>query len=183
MVRNGDAHSLLLAATHSGTDLYCSLQGLAGPMLTSSYHQSGKGHTKVPGKIRLLDDDTVSLALFRGRVRLWKGQWPMDELDWNYKLRRDSDTRRSLVLEFDELSGSWSVEIWAIEACRSDLVDETLDEGEHIEPRFAHVLISWTQPQLLAVARSMRQKHLDAFRKSVEEHLFGQPRTSTNTMT
>jgi hypothetical protein len=148
--------SLLLAAVHRENDLYCFLPGaLSGATLASSYHQTGKSHTKVLGAVRLLDEERLPLAAFRGRLRLWSGSWPADLLDWDYKLKPDSDLRRNLVLELDELPRAWFVDLWAIEVGRADLVRETLDEAEELAPRLAALQIAWTQPQLLAVARSI----------------------------
>ena len=145
-------HALLYSASISGFDLYCSAHsGTTHHRLESSYHESGKTHTKVGHDAYRLDDGWErDLASFKGYRRLYSGSAAPDGLTWTYKPKKDSASRKTLVLDLDHVD-LWIVDLWMIEKHRLDLVLRVLDRGCDFEI-VDHARIDWTQPWLYAVA-------------------------------
>ena len=71
-------------------------------------------------------------------------------LDWIYKVRADSLTRRTLVLQWDRrISGGPSISYWAIESGIADPVKAALELGRFISMDVVGQVVSdWTVPQV-----------------------------------
>jgi len=86
----------------------------------------------------------------KGAVLLSQGG-PGGMLDWTYKVRADSSTRKTLVLQCDRrIAGSTSISYWAIESGIADPMKAAL-ELDRLGPMdvVGQVVSDWTVPQVM----------------------------------
>jgi hypothetical protein len=86
----------------------------------------------------------------KGAVLLAQGG-PGGMLDWNYKVRADSPTRNTLVLQSNRrIEGGSSISYWAIEPGITDPVKVALESGCLGRMDVAGQVVSdWTVPQVM----------------------------------
>lgn len=172
IVVDGSRYALIVRATLDDEDLYCAVQKThQGEALRQTYHKSGKRHTYVRETLRLLDDPSVPLRNFAGREKVWGVSPDLQGLDWSYKPKSDSPTRSSMILNLADLPEMWSVELWCIEKGRQDLVSEMLSSYPGGLGKLQHVLIDWTQPQLLAIALTLAPEVMESLKNYAAKHL------------
>lgn len=159
--REGQYQLLFFARMHD-FDLY------AGParmkkLLRSSYHASGAVHTHTPegrldGEPRMMPKD------FRGRENLYSG-WSSGT-DWSYRLKPNSSTRLTLIIESMAMERGLMLDLWAVEPQRDDLVTEILEEYGNKKgvELISSARVDWTRPQLMVVASTLTVASYEAFK-------------------
>jgi hypothetical protein len=170
VLRRGNRYALYFSARFTGTDLYCSgharlpfpgFADVSNP-LRFSYHQSGQLHHKARGERVGPARQETGLTNITGRAHIGGMSGLVEFADWTYVPKPDSRRRRNLILDLDAMSDApwsiefWAIEFWAIECGRHVLVEQTLEEQRERSVLLDHVLIDWTNPQLLLLAAAMR---------------------------
>lgn len=154
-------HALVLTATLRNENLYW----WTGPLgISESWHRSGVTGTKVESQHRLVGK-REPLKEFKGKRRLCTTSCEATGLDWSYKPKADSATRKTLKLELGEFPGT--ADLWAIENGRKDLVESVLSEYAYWQEILGTVHIDETQPQLLVVAWSLDRQQQELFQQSI----------------
>lgn len=148
-----------------GFDLYAGPHGVRN-MLRSTWHESGKVHTHTPAG-RQVGPPRVIPERFEGKERLFSGGYSGP--DWSYRPKPDSATRRTLILEQHTVGRGLTLDIWAVEAQRADLVAEVLAEYALMRgiELISYALIDSTRPQLMAVASTLSLDADASFRRTV----------------
>lgn len=153
MLADGNQHALTMGATLSKGELYVWSPIPGVPDLRQSYHASGQGHVHTPAG-RLRHDDSVPTAAFTGSRRLWGASVDPGLVSWNYTPKSDTPKRSTLILDRGTVGQypSCTVDVWAVETARTDLVEEVLSTYQVV---IAHVLAANDAPWLLAIAWSI----------------------------
>ena len=148
-------HALIAQANLKGGDIYCGapsrpVKGKKREIVRSSFHAGGPtrlhrfGLTTLAGHFGMRSDEV------KGAVLLSQGG-PGGMLDWTYKVRADSSTRKTLVLQCDRrIAGSTSISYWAIESGIADPMKAAL-ELDRLGPMdvVGQVVSDWTVPQVM----------------------------------
>lgn len=171
VLRRGSSYALALRATIRGEDLYCAVdREPRGEVLRTSWHSSGATHTYVYGSKRVPYSKGTPLREFTGKLRLWGASSDPDDLDWSYRPKKDSAWRRTLVVDVAEVCRPFSIDCWAVEAERDDLIGEAFAESRRFNVVVSSIRIEWSRPQLLAIVTRPRPELLasiDAIVKSL----------------
>jgi hypothetical protein len=148
-------HALIAQANIKGGDIYCGtprrpVKGKKRQIVRTSFHARGPtrlhrfGLSTLAGHLGMKPDEV------KGAVLLSRGG-PGGSLDWTYKVRADSSTRKTLVLQCDRrIAGSTSISYWAIESGIADPVKAALKLGR-LGPMdvVGQVISDWTVPQVM----------------------------------
>lgn len=163
-LRSEGRYQLLFFARLQGFDLYAGPGGLKS-LLRSSWHGTGKVHIHTP-EGRKVGAPRVMPEEFRGCAKLYSGGY--SGTDWSYRPKPDSPTRRTLILESIAVERGLSLDLWAVEPQRDDLVAEILAEYRGLKgiELISHTLVDWTRPQLMAVAGTLTAAAGEASRRS-----------------
>ena len=165
---NGRYHLVLDARVH-GFDVY-SQSGLAWGKkanFKSSWHETGKTHLFTPFE-RQIGTQKVAPQNFKGKMQLPAGAHG-GVLTWGYKLKADTNNRRSLVIEVSLLEGKpYTAELWAVEQGREDLVQEIVTgAGYQGKEVVGYIVADWTQPQLVALVSTLTDSAMSALNQSI----------------
>ena len=146
-------YQLVLRADVKGFEIYAGPHG-ARNLLRSSWHETGMVHIHTPAG-RKIGKPQVRPERFTGKAQLYQGGYI--GLDWSYRPKPDSKTRRTLLIEKQASSRPLNCAIWAIERNQSDLLKEVLAsyDGSRGLVLVSHLAIDWTQPRLLAVVSTL----------------------------
>ncbi|MEQ1844714.1 MAG: hypothetical protein ABL983_03950 [Nitrospira sp.] len=155
-------YQLLFFADLLDFDLYAGPHGVQN-VLRSSWHETGQVHIHTP-EGRKLGPPRVMPQHFEGTAKLYSGGYTGP--DWSYRPKPDSLTRRTLILDKRSIERSLTLDIWAIEAMRDDLVAEVLAEysGARGIDLVSHATVAGTRPQLMAVAGTLTLPAWDSLR-------------------
>ena len=140
-------HGLVWSATLHGHDLYA---GTADQAFQFAYHESGKGHVHFSRrKDRLVMPPSVPIAHIAGAQKV--GGWAVERPKWGYKPKPDTAYRKTAVLH--EISGLCppTIDLWLLEANRSDLADGILHRISRDGDILATLHIDAAVPELFAV--------------------------------
>lgn len=148
-------HALIAQANMKGGDVYCGtsprlLKGKKREIVRSSFHARG------PTRLHRIGLDTLAGHLgmrpdeVKGAVLLAQGG-PGGQLDWTYKVRADSSTRKTLVLQWDRrIKAGTLISYWAIESGIADPVKAALELCRLVPMDVVgHVVSDWTVPQVM----------------------------------
>jgi hypothetical protein len=148
-------YALIAQANLKGGDIYCGtpsrpVKGKKREIVRSSLHAGGPtrlhrfGLTTLAGHFGMRPDEV------KGAVLLSQGD-PGGRLDWIYKVRADSSTRKTLVLQCDRrIAGITSISYWAIESGIADPVKAALELGRFPAMDVVGQVVSdWTVPQVM----------------------------------
>jgi hypothetical protein len=139
-----------------------------GEAMRHSLHESGQSHLYITGETRRIRHEhpvDAPPADLRGATVLVSASAPSPldpQLEWTYKPKPDRASRRNLAIEAETMPSSWSIDFWAIEPGRQDLVDAAVEELAARFQVLGHVLLDTTTPWILAVAWSIGQEKIDA---------------------
>lgn len=148
-------HALIAQANVKGGDIYCGtpsrpIEGKKRQIVRTSFHARGPtrlhrfGLPTLAGHLGMKSDEV------KGTVLLSQGG-PGGSLDWTYKVRADSSTRKTLVLPCNRrIAGSTSISYWAVESGIADPVKAAL-ELRRLGPMdvLGKVVSDWTIPQVM----------------------------------
>ena len=155
-----------LSLTRKG-DLYfgTSLAPFDPQVFRTSYHKDGTRFTRLPKGRQPERHETPPIEL-KGKVKLGASSGDSRMLRWDYTPKADSRKRHTLILESQDLPRSWTVDLWAIESRRKDLVGEILADYPPHGVVLAYVQADWCQPQFLAVIWTLSGKAWAALERS-----------------
>ena len=169
---DGQRHALYWRVNMTGNNIYTGTQRLRRrEIFRLSYHESGHSNLAVMGR-PVPSDCKPSLDNFMGKFKVAAFSGDRSSLPWNYRLKQDSAIRRNFVLDLRSFLDipSWTVELWAVEAGRPDLVTEILlTEYEGGGRVLTHLHADWTVPELLLVAWTLTPEAWAALERSVAE--------------
>ena len=171
VVRTGNDYAVAFYAHLQGNDLYYGPRLSAGSdLFKATYHESGKAHLRVPTRGgRLISEPSVPLAKVKGKKHLGASSGDQKMLEWGYKPKPDSPTRRTKILDAEDINApSWTTELWALEPGRPELVGEAIKfyspEGVVVD----YVLAEWPSPNLLIVIWTLKSEGWAALERSVK---------------
>ena len=167
VLRQDDQYATAFFATLKGEDLYYGPRLRIGDeTFRASYHASGKQHLRTPMG-RKINEPLTRPRDLKGKKKLGASSGNPTMLQWGYKPKPDTATRRTVILDNAQLRyPSWTVDLWAIEAGRDDLVAEALRDYENCGVVVASVRADWPQPQLLAVVWTLTPEGWIALERS-----------------
>jgi hypothetical protein len=143
-------------------------------MLTSSHHRTGLRHTYVDGRnYRIIDDPAQPIADFRGFERRWSGSNEADALDWTYRLKPDSKTRKNVIVDLDDATELWSIDLWFIEPYRVDFLLKIRDSYHSDLRIFSEGGLTKTIPWIHAIASTHTDEALREMYESMAPELRG----------
>lgn len=168
-----DRHALVGRVTVRGFDVYFGFRGQGSEeILGSSYHETGKTHTKIAGgRKRIIGSPVRPVQEFQGAQRVWAGGPSPEELTWKYRVRAELGSRRNFIVDLDALEVVPTVDVWLIErggvtpladimqAYRSSAYQQFIDCK----------IVDWTQPWVLTVAWSPKPEVLESLRKYIAD--------------
>ena len=166
-------HALIGQANIKGGDIYCGtpprpIKGKKREIVRSSFHARGPtrlhriGLETLAGHLGMRPDEV------KGTVLLSQGG-PGGMLDWTYKMRADSATRKTLVLQWDRrIEGGTCISYWAIESGIADPVEAAL-ESSRLGPMdvVGHVVSNWTVPQVMILVMVPSEAMLASLEASI----------------
>jgi hypothetical protein len=157
-------YQLLFFADLIGFDLYAGPHGVQN-LLRSSWHATGQVHTHTPAG-RQVGPPRVMPENFVGKAKLYSGGYTGS--DWSYKPKPNSSHRQTLVLERHAIERGLTIDLWAVETNRLDLIAEVLGQysGSRGVELVSHATTDWTRPQLVAVAGTLALAAWAALQKS-----------------
>ena len=171
VMHDGVRHALYWTATLQGSDIY------AGPphvrrrkIFRISYHESGELRLYLLGRDPKLTASTPPASII-GKVRL--GHWShiLNTVRWDYRPKKDSKKRKSLIIDVCKLEvpDSLTVELWAVELGRNELISEILeDDFSEARQRLGYLHADWTRPLLLVTVWTMAPKVRAALERSIK---------------
>jgi hypothetical protein len=151
VIFDGQRHALYLSLSLFGQDIYTTLGGSSGRnLIRHSYHWSGETHLRVAERIVSRAKQT-RLQSISGRARIAVASQSLSGLDWSYKFKNDSKTRRNIIIHTRILADipSFTVEVWAIEP-KQDNKNALMSEFEQ-NRILTHAHINWTNPEFVIV--------------------------------
>ena len=150
---NGEHHALYLSLNLRGHDIYTSSGHVDDrDLFRHSHHASGQTHLRVADQI-ISRERGQRPSNVTGKARIAIVSQSFNGLEWRYKLRKETKTRRNIVIDTRVVNvPQFTVEIWTIEPKQGSL-DDVLSEFrihkilicEHIAsttPEF--VVVVWT---------------------------------------
>ncbi len=144
-------NALLLWVALRGFDLYVGSDPRKPPLSRASFHKSGVHHIHWKEASTLRAPNRMKLSEITG-IRRIPGVGATFPLEWAYKCKPDTPTRRTTVIDFSKVY-AWGVELFAIPKARRG-VTSWLEQNKDKGPKriLGYVLADWTDPQLLALA-------------------------------
>jgi hypothetical protein len=122
-----------------------------------SHHASGQTHLRVADKI-VSREERQRPASISGRLQLSAVSNTLPGLDWTYKPKKESRTRRNVIIDMRSLTvPSFTAEVWAIEPGQRSQVDAVLAEFQNAKI-ITHDHIDWTAPEFVIVAWSLPEQ-------------------------
>jgi hypothetical protein len=169
-------HALIAQANIRGGDIYCGtpprpVKGKKRQIVRTSFHASGAtrlhrfGLSSLAGHVGMKPDEV------KGVILLSQGG-PGGRLDWTYKVRADSSTRKTLVLQCDRrIAGSMSISYWAIESGIADPVKAALELGR-LGPMdvLGQVVSDWTVPQMMILVMVLPEASMASLEAAIRAH-------------
>jgi hypothetical protein len=166
-------HALIAQTNMKGGDIYCgtpprSVKGKKRQIVRTSFHARGPtrlhrfGLSTLAGHLGMRPDEV------KGAVLLAQGG-PGGRLEWNYKVRADSSTRKTLVLQNDRrIAGGTSISYWAIESGIADPVKVALESGR-LPPMYVvgHVVSDWTVPQVMILVMVLTEASMASLEAAI----------------
>jgi hypothetical protein len=145
IARRGDQHALLgwvNVDTVDGEVKYAG-QMLDVTVWRHSYHKSGvRTYYPLPDVVVERPEPGPPAAQFVGTEQLAMPKMPLDTAIWDYTPKRK---HTNLTIDADEIC---EVDVWMVEAGRSDLVQRTIDAYPHV---LRTALLGDCDPMVLAV--------------------------------
>jgi hypothetical protein len=95
-------------------------------------------------------------------------------LQWGYKPKPDSFTRRTLIIDLEDLAKlkEWGIELWALEPGQPQLVTEVLNSYNPGGVAIAHVVADWCTPNLIGILWTLTPEASAALDKAIlNEHI------------
>ena len=172
VVRAKNDYAIAFYAQLEKYDLYYGPRLSVGKALFKfSYHKSGKIHLLTPTG-RSISEPSVPPEEIKGKKRLVGCSTEQKMLQWGYKPKPDSATRRTKILDVDNFNvPSWETELWALEPGRPELVKEVLkfcgDGGVVID----YLLAEWPSPNLLVLIWTMKPEGWAALERSIKNRI------------
>ena len=104
----------------------------------------------------------------KGAVLLSQGG-PGGMLNWTYKMRADSATRKTLVLQWDRrIEGGTCISYWAIESGIADPVKAALELGRlPAMDVVGQVVSDWTVPQVMILVMVLPQASIASLEATI----------------
>jgi hypothetical protein len=171
--RAANAHAVAFYARLQGYDVYCGPRlNFGNEVFRTSYHESGKSHLRIPtSKRRTINEPSIPLVQIRGKKRLAAGGSTLNMLNWGYKPKLDSSTRRTLMIDLEEVIKlkEWGIELWALEPNQPQLVTEVLNSYIPGGVAIAHVIADWCTPNLIAIVWTLTPESSAALDRAILE--------------
>ena len=151
VVTDGNDHGLFWQASLSGYDVYSGPPRIPqGDILRHSHHETGQTHLHLPDR-RVAESQNTSLKSIAGKLRIAGPLSGTIKTD-GYRCKQDNKWRRTFVVDVRNLAvRNLSVELWAVEKARPDLIGEiTSDTYDDFRLLVGSIHADWTDPELLA---------------------------------
>jgi len=132
-------------------DIYTGSGGIKkGEVFKGSYHASGQKHLKVLGRM-VSKDQLPKPDKISGAIRVSAGSGDLNELNWDYKPKAESQSRRNLIIDLRQLQDvpGFTAELWAIEPKLKDAVENVLKDYREKCRILVELHIDWITPELL----------------------------------
>ncbi len=172
VVRAGNDYAVAFYARLQGNDLYYGPRLSVGrsDLFKASYHENGKRHLRVPTRGGpSISEPSVPLAKVKGKKRLGASSGDQKMLEWGYKPKLDSPTRRTKILDAEDINvPSWTTELWALEPGRPELVEEAIKFYSPGGVVVDYLLAEWPSPNLLIVIWTLKSEGWAALGRSVK---------------
>jgi len=158
-------HALLGQATVRGSDIYCSWSSVewgGGKRYESfrvSYYESGASRLHFGPTITERGPlPSIPPTALTGALKLSSGSKTLEDFDYVYRPRPDSDRRRTLFITPEDVRRGMGLEAWALEPGNRDAVEVALHEPVRPNIRLdpvGYVIADWVIPHVALIVKTV----------------------------
>lgn len=175
VIKDTNQYGLYWHAEFEDGELYYGFRHQIGEVLRGSYHKSGVNFLHIlQNKNRGIDKQSeretgLELGSIKKPFRVIGVSDSLNNIKWDYKMKSDATTRKTLVLDREIFNNNFSpcVDLWAVPSGKSEFTDDILGEYKNRNDIiFGTLSVINTNPAFLVVVWGLSNDAQVAFEKS-----------------